>query len=68
MAVGVGKVHASCHLLVAPSGHLRKPAKSSGNCGGSPRSSWLIRLKCTCFCAGPLSKYTAVDSRDVWEE
>ena len=58
VAVGVGELQASHHSSVAPSGHLRKPAKLVGNCSELPQiiMAWWSLLKAgavhlSCGCA-----------------
>ena len=42
---GIGEPWASHNSSVAPSDHLRKLLKSIGNCGESPRSSWVHEIE-----------------------
>ena len=62
VAAGVGDLLTSYHSLAAPSGCLQKLVKIVGNCSELPRSSWLVRLNCTSFCAGLLGEHATVDS------
>ena len=62
MDMRVGKLQALHCSSAAPSDHLRQLVKLVGNCSELPRSSWLMRMNHTSFCAGLLGKHAMVDT------